>query len=434
MSEARLRVGFGEVDITPPTGLYMCGGLQPRTNVGTEDPLLVKSLVATSGGKAVAIVGVDLIGLPRSIVDAGIEQAVAATGMSRDGILVSCSHTHSGPYTIEGLYVFDVTDAAYLATLPAAIAKSIAQAYAAMQPATLHIGRSLVYHLLHHRRVINKGDGKAVNTWMADMLDDLDRCPQILGAAGPVDPEMWVLRFDDLDGKTIGAFVNYPLHVNTHFGVTWCADYPGVIAAEMRRVFGPQVTTVFAPGACANINTTGGLASWKQNAEFLAGQAIIAARRARSVTEPVIVDGAQRNLRVPRRDPATQAAGAVERLDWGGGRSWEEVFEPLLDHMAAMPEELSVPVGAVRIGPFAVASNPGELFVEHGLTIKQRSPFPHTVVTELTNDLIMYQPTRQAFEQQGYETLVGANRVPIEGIEQMVDTACALLQELWERE
>lgn len=433
MNEPGLRIGFGEVDITPPTGLYMCGGLQPRTNVGTEDPLLVKALVATSGGKEIALVGVDLIGLPRSIVDAGIEEAVAATGMNRDGILVACSHTHSGPYTIEGLYVSGVTNEAYLATLPGAIAASITHAHAAMQPVTMHIGRSLVYHLPHHRRVINKEDGKAVNTWMSDMLDDLDRCPQILGTAGPIDPEMWVLRFDDLAGRTIGAFVNYSLHVNTHFGVTWCADYPGVIAAEMRRIFGSQVTTVFAPGACANINTTGGLAGWKPNATFLAEQAIIAARRARPVAEPIRVDGARRDLLVPRRDPQTQAAGAIERLDWGGGRSWEEVFEPLLDRMAAMPEALSVPVGAVRIGPFAVASNPGELFVEHGLTIKQRSPFPHTVVTELTNDLIMYQPTRQAFEQQGYETLVGANRVSIEGIEQIVDTASDLLQELWDR-
>ena len=40
-------------------------------------------------------------------------------------ILVSCSHTHSGPYTMEGLYSFGVTDPDYLATLPGAIADSI---------------------------------------------------------------------------------------------------------------------------------------------------------------------------------------------------------------------------------------------------------------------------------------------------------------------
>ena len=96
-----------------------------------------------------------------------------------------------------------------------------------------------------------------------------------------------------------------------------------------------------------------------------------------------------------------------------------------------MPRQLLVPVNAARIGPLAIATNAGELFVEHGLTIKERSPFPHTVVAELTNDLIMYQPTREAFEQQGYETLVGPNRVSMTGIEKLVDTAVELLQELW---
>jgi neutral ceramidase len=432
MGTQGLQVGFGEANITPPTGLYMCGGLQPRTNVGMEDPLMVKALVATSGGKKVAVVGVDLIGLPRDIIDLALDRAAAATSIGRDAILISCSHTHSGPYTIDGLYVFNVTDADYLATLPGAIASAIIKADAALEPATMYIGRSAVYHYLHHRRVLNK-DGKAINTWMSEMIDDLDRCPQLVGACGPIDPELWVVRFDRPAGGTLGFFVNFTLHVNTHFGVTWSADYPGVIAAEMRRVFGQQVTTVFAPGACANINTTLGIDKWRTAAEFFAGEAVRATRHSRQVAEPIAVDAVRRDLAVPRRDPKSQPAGAIERLDWGGGRAWEEVFEPMLDHVAAMPEALPVPVAAVRIGPFAVASNPGELFVEHGLHIKQNSPFPHTVVTELTNDLIMYQPTRTAFQQQGYETLVGANRVSVDGIEQIVGTAIDLLNELWGR-
>ena len=46
----------------------------------------------------------------------------------------------------------------------------------------------------------------------------------------------------------------------------------------------------------------------------------------------------------------------------------------------------------------------------------------------------MYQPTRAAFTQQGYETLVGPNRVAIEGIETIVNTAVELLTELWQTE
>lgn len=433
MSEVALQIGFAEVDITPPVGLLMCGSLDPRKNAGTSDPLMAKALVAKAGDQQIAIVGIDLIGLPRALADPLIQEAAHRSGLDTAAILFSCSHTHSGPYTIEGLYAFGVTDQDYLATLPNLIISSIAKAQAACQPATMHIGRALVHHGLHNRRVLCP-DGKALNTWMAGALNDLDLVPQVLGSCGPIDPELWVVRFDDLAGHPLGLLCNFTLHTNSHFGNTWSADYPGVIADSMRKALGSQVITVFTLGACADINPTMGGDRWRQGADYYAEQAVVAAQRARPVREPIRVGGLRREVAAKRRDPATQPAEAIGRLHWGerGGRA--DVFAPLLTHVAAMPDPLLVPVNAAHIGPFAIASNPGELFVEHGLSIKQRSPFPHTVVSELTNDLIMYQPTRAAFEQQGYETLVGANRVALEGVETIVNSAVELLQELWQKQ
>lgn len=432
MPASQLRIGFGEVDITPPFGLPMCGSLDPRTNVGLTDPLLAHTLVAESGGQKIAVVGVDLIGVPKTLADVMIKQAAERTDIDPAAIMISGSHTHSGPYTIDGLYVSGVTDAAYLATLPERVASSIEQANAALQPATMHIGRALVYHGLHNRRVLCP-DGKAFNTWMGGALNDLDVAPQVLGTCGPIDPELWVVRFDDLAGETLGVFFNLTLHTNSHFGNTWSADYPGVVAATMRKTFGAQTITVYTPGACADINPTLAGPRWREGAEYYAEQAVVAAQRARQVTDPIGVGGVRREVAARRRDPATQPPEAIGRLHWGSGGGRADIFEPLLAHVASMPDPLIVPVNAIHIGPFAIASNPGELFVEHGLAIKRRSPFPHTVVAELTNDLIMYQPTRAAFEQQGYETLVGANLVAMTGIELIVDTAVDLLHELWQK-
>ncbi len=431
MAGSQLRVGFAEVDVTPPTGLPMCGGLDPRPNYGTADPLLAKTIVAESEGRKIAIVGVDIIGLPRSIVDPAIADAAQRTGIAPGAILVCCSHTHSGPYTSDGLYSFDITDAAYLGSLPGRIAESIERASKALQPATMAIGRSLVHHGLHYRRVLCK-DGKAYNTWMPGALNDLERCPQVIGAGGPIDPELWVARFDGTDGKPVGILWNFSLHVNSRWGQRWSADYPAVVAEEMQKAFGPQVICVFTAGACANINPTLGGERFREGAEYFASEAIAAAKRARPVDGPIVVDAVRRDLDVPRRTRESQPPEAIGRLDWGGSPR-ADVFEPMVDWLESTPPRWRVPVNAARIGPLAVASNPGELFVEHGLSIKQRSPFPHTVVAELTNDLILYQPTRAAMAQQGYETLIGANRVAIDGIERIVDTAVELLQELWER-
>ena len=78
-----------------------------------------------------------------------------------------------------------------------------------------------------------------------------------------------------------------------------------------------------------------------------------------------------------------------------------------------------------------IATNAGELFVELGLSVKRRSPFPHTVVSELTNDWIGYEPTAQGFSHEGYETLAGVNFISPKGIQDLVDTSVEMLMELW---
>lgn len=430
-SNCALHAGFGVADVTPPEGLSMAGSLDPRPNRGTTDPLLAKTLYARGGGGEVAIVGLDLIQIPRDLADAAIAEASRRTGIDPGTIIISCSHTHTGPYTCGGQLGNAGVDAAYVATLPGRIAESIAQAASAAQPATLHLGRTLVYDGLHHRRVVSKSDGRAVNTWMGELLDDLDATPQVLGTAGPIDPELWVARFDAPDGRVLGTLVNFSLHANSFFGNTWSADYPGVIAEQIAAAFGAQAVSVFTPGACANINPLIGGTRWREGAAVFADAAVAAARKARKVGGPVAVAAARRNVKVPRRDPASQREGAIERLNWGAGGGRTDFFGPRKDWVASLPEQLEVPVSAARIGPLGLATNAGELFVEWGIEIKRRSPFPHTIVAELTNDSIGYQPDRQAFMQEGYEALVGANRVSPEGIQMLADNAVELLETLW---
>jgi hypothetical protein len=77
---------------------------------------------------------------------------------------------------------------------------------------------------------------------------------------------------------------------------------------------------------------------------------------------------------------------------------------------------------------FALVSLPGEIFVELGMYIKERSPFPGTMVLELTNGSVDYIPDRKAFVEGNYEP-VSARCAPGSG-EILVDRVLEILNEM----
>jgi hypothetical protein len=101
-------------------------------------------------------------------------------------------------------------------------------------------------------------------------------------------------------------------------------------------------------------------------------------------------------------------------------RMWDEQDHP--DHAEVM---------VIRIGDVAVVGLPGEAFCQLGLEIKRRSPTRHTLVVELANDAIGYLPTRESFDQGGYETTSGSTFYEPGSAERIVESAVAQLERLF---
>jgi neutral ceramidase len=425
---ADLKAGFAQVDITPPIGAIITGPMGPLSTA-TDDPLKARAMVVASGGRKLVIVGVDLVKIRRDLSDKVIELVMQQTDIKRDGILICPSHNHSGP-----LIPADGDNAkankAYIDTLPKLISDSIVLANKALQPARMSVGRSIVLEGHINRRLISKSDGLVLNTWLKK-VNDLKAVPQLLGSESVIDPELWLVRFDSLEGKMLGTLMNFTCHPCLHDRIkthTWSADFPGVIADTLAKEFGPQAVGVFTQGASGNIQPPVCWApDWKERAAVFANAAVDAAKTAVPVDAPV-VDYLRRDVDVTRCNAEAQRPEAITRLGWR-----QESFEGAKQTAAAMPRLLNVPVSAARIGPFAIATNAGELFVEWGISVKKRSPFPHTILSELTNHWVGYEPTEMAFKHEGYETLAGANFVALEGIQTLVDTAVEMLEELWKK-
>jgi hypothetical protein len=420
------RAGFAQVDITPPVGLIITGPKLPISK-GTDDPLRARVVVVQNGKRKLAVVGIDLVKVRHDIADAAIALVLKQTDITRDAVLICPSHNHSSPFIPEG----GPNNKEYIATLPGLLARGIIAADKALQPARLSIGRSLVLEGHHNRRLISKADGLALNTWLTK-LNDLKQVPQVLGTEGPIDPELWVARFDTPDGKPLGALVNFTCHPAFHDRsglMKWSADFPGVIADYVTESLGNGAVCVFTQGASGNIAPPVQFTpDWRERSMVFARAALAAANSAFPIEGPVPVDYLRRDVEVPRADPSKQRDEAISRLGWR-----PEAFAAAKAEASKGSPTRSVPVSAARIGPFAIATNGGELFVEWGISIKQRSPFPYTVLSELTNDWVGYEPTRQAFAHEGYETLAGVDFISADGIQTLVDTSVDLLNELWKR-
>jgi hypothetical protein len=65
------------------------------------------------------------------------------------------------------------------------------------------------------------------------------------------------------------------------------------------------------------------------------------------------------------------------------------------------PPAVQVPLQVLRVGPAAIVAWPGEIFVELGLEVRQRSPVGPTFVASFANGNVGYIPTEAAYESQG---------------------------------
>lgn len=74
----------------------------------------------------------------------------------------------------------------------------------------------------------------------------------------------------------------------------------------------------------------------------------------------------------------------------------------LARNVAAARDTVDVEVAGLRVGNFRLVTFPGELTVEIGLGIKQRSGDPHTFVAGYTNGYLYYTPTEAQRKNTGY--------------------------------
>lgn len=459
-TETGLLVGVAETEITPPEGFPMAGYYHERLADGTLDPLQAKAIVFRDGDTSAALVVCDLIGIATDLSREVRQRASDRTGIPADHIVIAATHSHTAPDYMKELFLFLGDDpqaelrARYIESLLDGPAEAIVLAHEAARPAQLHTGAATQMTPVSFNRRFVMRDG-SVRTWQNHSN------PEVVRAAGPIDPEIGLITVRDVEGGTLrGVLSNFALHLDTVGGTRWSADYPYYIAQSLRAIEGEGLISIFGAGCCGDINHVNP-SSTERNSAKIIGESLAATiapelaqlapvenPRLRVESETVqlplqnvsrqeversveIVELARSGANVDFFEHVTAYktlildqllhrephANAAEHITWGLSRS-----------LNGIGEMLPVDVTVMTIGrDVAIVCLPGEVFVELGLAIKQASPFKTTLVIELSNAVeTIYIPHRAAYAGGSYE-VTNSNLEPGGG-EMLVEAAVRLLR------
>ena len=417
-----MKFGFAKTDITPRVGVDLCGfgPFRNRVSVGVRDRLWARAMAVATDERTVVVVNCDLIGISLALTGRVRELVAQACGVPADNVLVSCTHTHSGP-AIRTMSGWGRNDPPFLEILPGRIADACIRAVGALAEATL-------------RHACVPCEGIGLNREYdrdAPPLEDVLRDDW-----RPAKPELTDTRCQVLAVERNGALVGFVSSFGCH-PVVCCAenrwihgDYCGVATNLLEREH-PGCVGLFLQGAQGDVNSC---VVHKSEQDSLLALDVIAGRyaravraglaQARTVTEQGLACLRQdivfrRNL-LPRETLLEWLHGAEAKLHAPGASDADQAvrmamvhtqtLRSLLQRLDAGAElEPATEVQGIRLGPIALLGCPFETFQAIKNRVVERAQAPIPIVLGLCNDCLGYAPDWERGGGDGY----AAKTVPL---------------------
>lgn len=418
-----LKAGMKRVDITPPQGLELAGYPHyPRYNTGAHDPLYAACMYLENNGTEVAMVTLDLLFFSKKHVSRVRENVERRYGIKGENVMISCSHTHSGPWAsgmldIESLEAGKEQPMEYVNDIIEKISALIGEAKA----------ESFEGYFASGVEVCGAESGVGGNR----------RIP-----GGPHDPLVSVMAVKDKNDKVRGAFVNYTLHPTfIHEWSNVCtADYPCYLKLEMEETY-PGMLTGFAQGTSGNQSSR----YYRQGESYdeaervgrVLGKAACRVIAKAEWKDDIVIKTANAQVELEIRNFGTEEELRAQvahdeaiykelYAKYGDSKNRDEYYlwqnanlkllgsEDQLGYILMEKKGIKIPlledeapaeVQVFNLGGTAVFGIQGEVFVEYGLWLKAMAGFGMVVVNELSNGVLPgYLYTPESLVTGGYET------------------------------
>jgi neutral ceramidase len=238
------KAGVARTIITPQEPMWMAGySSREHPSEGTLVDLWAKALVIEDAkGEKVVLITTDLLGIPGKMSDRIRNQIAIKYGLTRSQIILSSSHTHTGPVLMDALFDIYPLDEKqtevirkYSNKLEITIVALTGEAIHSMIPAQLFSKNGVTRFQVNRR---NNSEATLTNQTYLN---------------GPNDYSVPVLKVTDASGNLIAVAFGYACHATVLNFYKFSGDYPGYAQIELEKLH-PGVTAMFFQGAGADQN------------------------------------------------------------------------------------------------------------------------------------------------------------------------------------
>ena len=448
----RLEIGFSAVNITPCEGIGIAGYFIPRFVKGVLDDIYTQALAVRCGESTALLISVDNVGLKDTLIREIAEKIERETGVSRDAVLIGATHSHTAPllYKTEA-FEADVSKIdAYREELKEKITEAARLALSDLSPARMGFGRGHAPDRIAYIRRYRMKDG---TTMTCPPIDD----PNIEGPIGELDREVNIIRFKREGARDV-VLLNFGLHADTVNGDLISADWPCWLRRTVDAALGADC--MFFPGAEGDVGSTNvhPVPSDMNDTEISFDNEMKSPGMARFVgralagvvlqvydkvefSEVEDISTARRVILVPSNKPKPSDMplareykrlhdeGRDDLIPYTAMELTTVVAEALrMCRLENAPDFFELELIGLRLGDIALVGLPGEPFTDIGVAIKKLGGYDMILPIAQMNGDEGYFPSRQAFDEGGYEARSSHYVAGIDSL--IVDGAKSVLAEL----
>ena len=415
-----VRTGFASQIITPEREFPLAGYFNKRPNRGFLDDLFVKVLLVEKEGVMGGFVVYDLCGSSPEFFDA-LRSAAKAAGITfADNLMVSCTHTHTGPEIRRNI---DEQKQEYIDRVIVKTVAALKEAAANLRESSFEVASVNSNPYAYVRRFWMK-NGKVVT--------NPGKCnPDIVEPDGDYDRTITAVAVKQ-EGRIAAILVNLANHGDTIGGDLVSADWFGRMEREIQYQLGEDVPVMTLTDCSGDINhfDVSTMRNQTNYAEALRigrgyGQIVcellknlekvddsevsykktVFKMAYRTVTAQQLADARKVLETIPAGSLDDRGDMTSEDLAKGDGIVLRMFAERLLGCEGNEGKFQECELLALSFSKdLAFITLPGEPFNGVAQGIRKDSPFKRTLIATLAQGKCGYIPMPESFERGGYET------------------------------